>query len=70
MTQEELLKELHTGLIRWYPFQEGARILYLVPEAGNDPLKESREAMRTLPIGIQSFEKLRDEGFNNRHLRG
>ncbi len=45
MTQEELLKELHTGLIRWYPFQEGARILYLVPETGNDPLKDAREDM-------------------------
>ncbi len=45
MTERELLKELHTGLIRWYPFREDARILFFVPAADNDPMREEREDM-------------------------
>lgn len=45
MTERELLKELHTGLIRWYPFQKQAKILFFVPEAANDPIRTEREDM-------------------------
>lgn len=44
-TEQELLKELHTGLIRWYPFAEDAKILFFVPDAVNDPMRTEREDM-------------------------
>lgn len=45
MTERELLKELHTGLIRWYPFETNTRILFFVPDAAHDPMRTEREDM-------------------------
>lgn len=45
MTERELLRELHTGLIRWYPFRNQAKILFFVPQTKNDPIRTEREDM-------------------------
>lgn len=45
MTEQDLLKELHTGLIRWYPFGKRSNILFVEPNAARDPMKAERADM-------------------------
>ena len=46
MTEEQLLSEMNTGILRWYPFKRGASVL--MPDTGraDDPFSKCRESLR------------------------
>ena len=45
MNQEELIKEIYTGIFRWYSFREQAKILVVDTKWEMDPVSEARRSL-------------------------